>query len=62
MSMYKLYYFYGRGRGEMVRFALGLAGVDYEEEFIRTRQDMLNLMPKLRWDRRESDVGEVALV
>ncbi|KAF4693857.1 Glutathione S-transferase A4 [Perkinsus olseni] len=49
MSMYKLHYFYGRGRGEMVRFALGLAGVDYEEEFIRTRQDMLDLMPKLRY-------------
>ncbi|KAF4693854.1 Glutathione S-transferase A4 [Perkinsus olseni] len=49
MSMYKLHYFNGRGRGERVRFALGLAGVDYQEEFIRTRKDMLDLMPKLRY-------------
>ncbi|KAF4667010.1 Glutathione S-transferase A4 [Perkinsus chesapeaki] len=49
MSSFKLHYFYGRGRGEMVRFALGLAGVDYEDEFIRNRQDMLDLMPRLRY-------------
>ncbi|KAF4693858.1 Glutathione S-transferase A4 [Perkinsus olseni] len=44
--MYKLYYFAGRGRGESVRFALALAGVEYENVFIRTRKDMLDLIPR----------------
>ncbi|EER06304.1 glutathione s-transferase, putative [Perkinsus marinus ATCC 50983] len=47
--MYKLYYFAGRGRGEAVRFALALAGVEYENIFIRTRKDMLELIPKLKY-------------
>lgn len=46
--MYKLYYFAGRGRGEAVRFALALAGVEYENIFIRTRKGMLELIPKLK--------------
>ncbi|KAF4667009.1 Glutathione S-transferase A4 [Perkinsus chesapeaki] len=49
MTSFKFHYFYGRGRAEGIRFALGLAGVDYEDEFIRNRQDMLDLMPRLRY-------------
>ncbi|XP_058527833.1 glutathione S-transferase A4-like [Ochotona princeps] len=35
----KLYYFYGRGRMEPVRWLLAAAGVEFEEEFIETREE-----------------------
>ncbi|KAF4653057.1 Glutathione S-transferase A4 [Perkinsus chesapeaki] len=47
--MFKLNYFAGRGRAEAIRFTLALANVEYENVFIRTRKDMLDLMPKLKY-------------
>ncbi|XP_063772760.1 glutathione S-transferase A4-like [Pseudophryne corroboree] len=34
----KLYYFYGRGKMESVRWLLAAAGVEFEEEFLETRE------------------------
>ncbi|XP_062043523.1 glutathione S-transferase A4-like [Lepus europaeus] len=35
----KLYYFNGRGRMESIRWLLAAAGVEFEEEFLETRED-----------------------
>ena len=40
----KLYYFYGRGLGESLRFALGAAGAEWEDVFVRERADMVALL------------------
>ena len=37
----KLHYFLGRGLGESQRFALGAAGVEWEDVFVRSRADMV---------------------
>ncbi|XP_069830625.1 glutathione S-transferase 3-like [Dendropsophus ebraccatus] len=34
----KLYYFYGRGRMESIRWLLAAAGVEFEEEYLETRE------------------------
>ncbi|CAH6876630.1 Gsta4 [Phodopus roborovskii] len=34
----KLYYFHGRGRMESIRWLLAAAGVEFEEEFLETRE------------------------
>ncbi|KAK2113868.1 Glutathione S-transferase A4, partial [Saguinus oedipus] len=34
----KLYYFRGRGRMESIRWLLAAAGVEFEEEFLETRE------------------------
>ncbi|EDL77743.1 rCG25753, isoform CRA_a [Rattus norvegicus] len=34
----KLYYFQGRGRMESIRWLLATAGVEFEEEFLETRE------------------------
>ncbi|KAM4835313.1 glutathione S-transferase A4-like isoform 2-T3 [Thomomys bottae] len=39
----KLYYFYGRGRMESIRWLLAAAGVEFEEEFIETREQFEKL-------------------
>lgn len=40
----KLYYFNGRGRMESVRWLLAAAGVEFEEEFLETREQYENLL------------------
>ncbi|XP_054847342.1 glutathione S-transferase A4-like [Eublepharis macularius] len=40
----KLYYFDGRGRMESVRWLLAAAGVEFEEEFLETREQYENLL------------------
>ncbi|XP_074093293.1 glutathione S-transferase-like isoform X3 [Macrotis lagotis] len=40
----KLYYFNGRGRMESVRWLLAAAGVEFEEEFSKTAEDLQNLI------------------
>mmetsp|Transcript_103120 Transcript_103120/g.318183 ORF Transcript_103120/g.318183 Transcript_103120/m.318183 type:complete len:241 (+) Transcript_103120:83-805(+) len=40
----KLWYFKGRGKAEMIRFALGAAGAEWEDCFLRTRADMVQLL------------------
>mmetsp|Transcript_41760 Transcript_41760/g.116441 ORF Transcript_41760/g.116441 Transcript_41760/m.116441 type:complete len:245 (-) Transcript_41760:246-980(-) len=40
----KLWYFKGRGKAEMIRFALGAAGAEWEDCFIRNREDMVRLL------------------
>ncbi|XP_074847276.1 glutathione S-transferase-like isoform X1 [Carettochelys insculpta] len=39
----KLYYFDGRGRMETIRWLLAAAGVEFEEQFCETREDLLKL-------------------
>ncbi|XP_062427103.1 glutathione S-transferase-like [Rhea pennata] len=39
----KLYYFCGRGRMESIRWLLAAAGVEFEESFLETRDDLLKL-------------------
>ncbi|KAM7171764.1 uncharacterized protein RBU57_003026 [Macrochelys suwanniensis] len=39
----KLYYFNGRGRMETIRWLLAAAGVEFEEQFCETREDLLKL-------------------
>lgn len=34
----KLWYFHGRGRMESIRWLLAAAGVEFEEEFLETRE------------------------
>jgi glutathione S-transferase len=43
-TVMRLHYFLGRGLGEQQRFALGAAGVEWEDVFIRTRADMEALL------------------
>mmetsp|Transcript_7377 Transcript_7377/g.17591 ORF Transcript_7377/g.17591 Transcript_7377/m.17591 type:complete len:246 (-) Transcript_7377:188-925(-) len=40
----RLHYFRGRGRAEAIRFALGLAGAEWEDVFVETQADMQNLI------------------
>ncbi|XP_036622974.1 glutathione S-transferase-like [Trichosurus vulpecula] len=40
----KLYYFNGRGRMESVRWLLAAAGVEYEEVFLETAEELQNLI------------------
>ncbi|XP_053137281.1 glutathione S-transferase A4-like [Hemicordylus capensis] len=40
----KLYYFNGRGRMESIRWLLAAAGVEFEEEFLETREQYENLL------------------
>ncbi|XP_055964971.1 glutathione S-transferase A4-like isoform X2 [Sorex fumeus] len=40
----KLYYFEGRGRMESIRWLLAAAGVEFEEEFLETRQQYEKLL------------------
>uniref|UniRef100_A0ACB8GDA5 Glutathione S-transferase A4 n=1 Tax=Sphaerodactylus townsendi TaxID=933632 RepID=A0ACB8GDA5_9SAUR len=40
----KLYYFNGRGRMESIRWLLAAAGVEFEEEFLETREQFENLL------------------
>mmetsp|Transcript_74770 Transcript_74770/g.177885 ORF Transcript_74770/g.177885 Transcript_74770/m.177885 type:complete len:230 (-) Transcript_74770:108-797(-) len=40
----RLHYFRGRGRAEAIRFALGLAGAEWEDVFVDTRTDMERLI------------------
>ncbi|XP_015744755.1 glutathione S-transferase 3-like [Python bivittatus] len=40
----KLYYFNGRGRMEQIRWLLAAAGVEFEEEFLETREQYENLL------------------
>ncbi|XP_050996085.1 glutathione S-transferase A4 [Acomys russatus] len=44
----KLYYFHGRGKMESIRWLLAAAGVEFEEEFLETREQY----EKLRKDGR----------
>lgn len=53
----KLHYFYGRGLGEAARFALGAAGADWEDCFVRERADMLKLLGE-----RDSATGNKTLM
>ncbi len=53
----QLYYFYGRGLGEAVRFALGGAGADWEDRFVRKRSDMVKLL-----EERDPVTGAKALM
>ncbi|CAG5126737.1 unnamed protein product [Candidula unifasciata] len=46
--MAKLYYFDGRGRGEIVRLALAAADIPFEEELLRKRDDFLKLVDEGR--------------
>ncbi|XP_062981132.1 glutathione S-transferase-like [Elgaria multicarinata webbii] len=40
----KLYYFNGRGRMESIRWLLAAAGVEFDEEFLETREQFENLL------------------
>ncbi|XP_037375766.1 glutathione S-transferase alpha-4-like [Talpa occidentalis] len=53
----KLYYFHGRGRMESIRWLLAAAGVEFEEEFLETREQY----EKLQKDGRLL-FGQVPLV
>lgn len=49
----KLYYFKGRGKAEIIRFALGAAGAEWEDCFLRERAAMVQLLQsgKLLYDQ-----------
>ncbi|XP_067877725.1 glutathione S-transferase alpha-4-like isoform X1 [Heterodontus francisci] len=44
MSKPKLYYFNGRGKMESIRWLLAAAGIEFEEEYLETREQYENLL------------------
>ncbi|KAG8519699.1 Glutathione S-transferase A4 [Galemys pyrenaicus] len=57
----KLFYFHGRGRMESIRWLLAAAGVEFEEEFLETREQYERMTTKLQKDGRLL-FGQVPLV